>query len=116
MPGCRENNMRVGWAVVLLLGHLWVGCSTTGTSHGAASRSTLRNAAGGMFQVAMASPAEMAAHTVTSGAVQMDAFEALLLYAGLDNHGDVPPAGHPLSRDEAARVLGVLLRKPVTLA
>jgi hypothetical protein len=64
----------------------------------------------------MASPNEMTARTVASGAVRVDAFEALLAYAGLDNMGDLPPRGHPLTQDEAARLLGVLLRKPVTLA
>jgi hypothetical protein len=64
----------------------------------------------------MASPAEMAARTVASGAVRLDGFEALLVYAGLDNQRDLPPSGQPLTPDEAARLLGVLLRKPVTLA
>ncbi len=104
--------MRVGWGVLLLLVHLCIGC----LSDRAVSGSTLRNTAGGTLPVAMVSPAEVAARTVASGAVRVDAFESLLGYAGLDNHGDLPPAGHPLSRDEAARLLGVLLRKPVTLA
>jgi hypothetical protein len=66
-------------------------------------------------EVAMVSPAEMAVRVVASGAVQADAFEYLLLLAGLDNVHDEPPRGVPLTPQEAARVLALLLRKPVTL-
>jgi hypothetical protein len=64
----------------------------------------------------MVSPAEVAARTVARGAVQMDVFEALLVYAGVDNRWDLPPSGQPVAPNEAARLLGVLLGKPVTLA
>jgi hypothetical protein len=67
-------------------------------------------------EVAMVSPAEMAVRTVASGAVRVDAFEALLFSAGLDNIGDLPPRGGLLAPDEAARLLAALLKKPVTLA
>ncbi len=63
----------------------------------------------------MVSPAEMAVRAVASGARQADAFEYLLLLAGLDNVNDEPPRGAPLTPQEAARVLTVLLNKPVTL-
>jgi hypothetical protein len=66
-------------------------------------------------EVAMVSPADMAVRAVASGAVQVDAFEYLLALAGLDNADDKPPRGVPLTPREAARVLAVLLRKPVTL-
>ncbi|WP_395850102.1 hypothetical protein [Cystobacter fuscus] len=66
-------------------------------------------------EVAMVSPAEMAVRAVASGARQADAFEYLLLLAGLDNVNDEPPRGAPLTPPEAARVLAVLLNKPVTL-
>ncbi|ATB42063.1 hypothetical protein CYFUS_007539 [Cystobacter fuscus] len=66
-------------------------------------------------EVAMVSPAEMAVRAVASGARQADAFEYLLLLAGLDNVNDEPPRGAPLTPEEAARVLTVLLNKPVTL-
>ncbi|QRK07182.1 hypothetical protein JQX13_45250 [Archangium violaceum] len=66
-------------------------------------------------EVAMVSPAEMAVRAVASGAVQVDAFEHLLALAGLDNFNDLPPRGAPLSPQEAARVLTVLMNKPVTL-
>jgi HNH endonuclease len=64
----------------------------------------------------MVSPTGMASRTVASGIVRMDAFEALLVYAGLDNWGDLPSRGRSLTPAEAARLLGVLLSKPVTLA
>jgi hypothetical protein len=67
-------------------------------------------------EVAMVSPAEMAVRTVAGGLRRSDAFEALLVSAGLDNIGDLPPSGAPLTPDEAARLLAVLLRKPLTLA
>jgi hypothetical protein len=63
----------------------------------------------------MVSPAELAVRAVASGAVQVDAFEYLLLLAGLTHIDDVPPRGAPLTPPEAARVLEVLLNKPMTL-
>jgi hypothetical protein len=66
-------------------------------------------------EVTMVSPAEMAVRAVASGAVQVDAFEYLLGLAGLDNFNDLPPRGAPLSPQDAARMLTVLLNKPVTL-
>jgi restriction endonuclease fold toxin 5 of polymorphic toxin system len=66
-------------------------------------------------ELAMVSPAGMAVRAVASGARQVDAFEHLLLLAGLDNAHDEPPRGVPLTPQEAARVLAVLLTKPVTL-
>lgn len=66
-------------------------------------------------EVAMVSPAEMAVRAVASGARQADAFEYLLLLAGLDNVNDEPPRGAPLTPQEAARVLTVLMNKPMTL-
>ncbi|WP_395838069.1 hypothetical protein [Archangium violaceum] len=66
-------------------------------------------------EVAMVSPAELAVRAVASGAVQVDAFEYLLTLAGLDNFNDLPPRGAPLTPQEAARVLTVLMNKPVTL-
>jgi len=67
-------------------------------------------------QVAMMSPAGMAARTVTGGAVQVDAFEQLLAYAGLDELNGLPPPGAAFTPQQAAQVLAVLLRHPVTLA
>lgn len=118
--------MRLGWGVLLLLGHLWVGCSAhraggTLLQEGSPSFTgpneprRLHHGRDGT-KLAMVSPAEMAVRTVARGAERMDAFEALLLYAGLDNRWDLPPSGQPLTPGEAARLLGVLLGKPVTLA
>jgi hypothetical protein len=53
---------------------------------------------------------------VLGGLVQVDSFEDLLLLAGLEHVHDLPPRGAPLTPQEAARVLTVLLHKPVTLA
>jgi hypothetical protein len=50
-----------------------------------------------------------------SGMLKVDAFERLLVYAGLDPTGDLPPRANALTPEEAARTLALLLRKPVTL-
>ncbi len=55
-------------------------------------------------EVAMLSPVEMAMRAVASGTRQADAFEYLLLLAGLDNVNDAPPRGAPLTPQEAARI------------
>ncbi|HEX5754672.1 MAG TPA: hypothetical protein VFZ09_51285, partial [Archangium sp.] len=65
-------------------------------------------------EVAMVSPAQMAVRAVASGAVRVDAFEELLMLAGLDDFNDLPPRAAPLTPQEAARVLTVLMNKPVT--
>lgn len=67
-------------------------------------------------QLAMVSPSGMAMRAVPRGAVRVDAFESLLGYAGLDDWGEFPSRDEALSSEEAARLLSVLLRKPVTLA
>lgn len=67
-------------------------------------------------QLAMASPGGMAMRAVPGGAISVDAFESLLGLAGLEHWGEFPSRDEALSPEEAARLLAVLLRKPVTLA
>ncbi|HLM46949.1 MAG TPA: hypothetical protein VK458_23965 [Myxococcaceae bacterium] len=74
-----------------------------------------RNEHGPGLQVMLASPSGLAVRTVMRGAVQVDAFEELLALAGLDPVDGLPPRGVPLTPQEAARVLTVLLPKPVTM-
>ncbi len=50
-----------------------------------------------------------------SGLLKVDAFEKLLAYSGLDLTRDLPPRGGPLTPDAAARLLALLLYKPMTL-
>jgi hypothetical protein len=50
-----------------------------------------------------------------TGLLEVDAFEKLLVYAGLDPTEDLPLRVNPLTPDEAARVLALLLQRPVTL-
>jgi hypothetical protein len=52
---------------------------------------------------------------VATGAVRVDAFESLLVLAGLDDFNDLPPRGAVLTPEEAFRLLALLLNKPVTL-
>jgi hypothetical protein len=66
--------------------------------------------------VALAGAGETALRAVLGGLVQVDSFEDLLLLAGLEHVHDLPPRGAPLTPQEAARVLTMLLHKPVTLA
>jgi hypothetical protein len=47
--------------------------------------------------------------------VQVDAFEELLLYAGLSERGALPARESALTPEAATRLLALLLRKPVTL-
>jgi hypothetical protein len=50
-----------------------------------------------------------------TGLLEVDAFEKLLGYSGLDLTQDLPPRGRPLTPDTAARLLALLLHKPMTL-
>jgi hypothetical protein len=50
-----------------------------------------------------------------SGLLEVDAFERLLVYAGLEPTGELPPRTPSFTPKEAARVLGLLLEKPLTL-
>lgn len=52
---------------------------------------------------------------VKGALVEMDAFERLLVYAGLDNYNELPARQAPLTPEEAAALYDVLLDKPVTL-
>ncbi|HZH15126.1 MAG TPA: HNH endonuclease signature motif containing protein [Archangium sp.] len=105
------------WVALLLsTAVLATGCGTvTPPGHGALLGYSWSEHMQGT-RVAMVSPAEVAVRAVTSGAVQVDAFEELLALAGLENHNDELPRGARLTPHEAARMLAVLLRKPVTLA
>lgn len=47
--------------------------------------------------------------------VEVDAFEQLLLRAGLDNFNQLPPREADLTPEEAAELYDVLLTRPVTL-
>jgi hypothetical protein len=66
--------------------------------------------------LALVRPAEIAVRSVTGGAVAVDSFEELLTLAGLDDFNAMPPRAAPITPQAAARMLAVLLRKPVSLA
>ncbi|WP_241759102.1 Tox-REase-5 domain-containing protein [Pyxidicoccus parkwayensis] len=61
------------------------------------------------------SPAEIARQAVEMGLLEVDAFDRLLVFAGLDDTSVLPPRSRPFTPDDAARVLGLLLNKPLTL-
>jgi hypothetical protein len=50
-----------------------------------------------------------------TGLLEVDAFEKLLAYAGLEPTRELPLRVNRLTADEAARLLALLLQKPVTL-
>jgi len=49
------------------------------------------------------------------GLLEVDAFEALLALAGLEDRDPLPPRDAPLTPEDAARLLGLLGQRPVTL-
>ncbi|MBE4750441.1 hypothetical protein G4177_19930 [Corallococcus sp. ZKHCc1 1396] len=57
---------------------------------------------------------EVAVRAVDSGAVEADAFERLLVFAGLEPWDEMPLRESPLTTKQAERLLSVLLKKPVT--
>jgi hypothetical protein len=63
-----------------------------------------------------ASPRALVARAALSGLQRLDTFEEVLVLAGIDNAGELPPHEAPLSPEEAAALYDVLLDKPVTLA
>jgi len=58
---------------------------------------------------------DMGVLAAEAGLLEVDAFEKLLGYSGLDLTQDLPPRGRPLTPDAAARLLALLLHKPMTL-
>jgi len=61
-------------------------------------------------------PRALVARAVQGALHQGDAFEQVLLFAGIDNVGHLPPPEAPLTPEDAAELYDVLLEKPVTLA
>ncbi len=57
---------------------------------------------------------DLGALAVDSGLLGVDALDKLLVHAGLDAAEELPPRTRLLTPDDAARVLGLLLNKPVT--
>ncbi len=58
---------------------------------------------------------DMGVLAVENGLLEVDTFEKLLVHAGLDPTEDLPVRVNPFTPEEAARVLALLLQKPVTL-
>ncbi|WP_434347080.1 hypothetical protein ACN6A1_01645 [Myxococcus virescens] len=65
--------------------------------------------------VIAASPADMAVLAVETGMLEVDAFEKLLVLAGLGDTDVLPPRVNPFPPEEAARLLALLVETPVTL-
>jgi len=65
--------------------------------------------------VIAASPADMAVLAVETGMLQVDAFEKLLVLAGLGDTDVLPSRGTPFTPEAATRLLALLVETPVTL-
>ncbi|CAM4527524.1 MULTISPECIES: SitA3 family lipoprotein polymorphic toxin [Myxococcus] len=65
--------------------------------------------------VIAASPADMAVLAVETGMLEVDAFEKLLVLAGLGDTDVLPPRVNPFTPEEADRLLALLVETPVTL-
>jgi hypothetical protein len=103
--------MRWGWSLLLACAAV-AGCASAPTTPD--SDGTLRYGVGSRQRgrlVAMASPTNLSARA----AVKLDAFEQLLVAAGLDSANALPPHAEDLTADGAARLLALLLKRPVTL-
>jgi hypothetical protein len=61
-------------------------------------------------------PLRMVTHAALGGFQRMDAFEQVLLLAGLEYTDEVPPSEEELTPEDAAALYEALLDKPVTLA
>jgi Restriction endonuclease fold toxin 5 len=61
-------------------------------------------------------PRGVVASAVMGGIVRLDAFERVLLLAGVDNFQALPAREAPLTPEDAAALYEVLLEKPATLA
>ncbi|NNC04962.1 hypothetical protein HJC10_19145 [Corallococcus exiguus] len=66
-------------------------------------------------EAARSTRGQVAARAVLHGTEEADAFERLLMLAGLDPGDELPLRASALTPTQAARLLSVLLKKPVTL-
>ncbi|NBD09735.1 hypothetical protein [Corallococcus silvisoli] len=66
-------------------------------------------------QAARSTRAQVAEQAAIHGTAEADAFERLLVLAGLDPWDELPLRASALTPTQAARMLSVLLKKPVTL-
>jgi hypothetical protein len=131
------------WLAMVAAAWLSTGCATLAPLHGSGGASepashvpraiTLQRGSGGLQPLAGADerlrrrrsariPAgtavdvgDMGVLAAETGLLEVDAFEKLLVYAGLDPTEDLPLRVNPLTPEEAARVLALLLQMPVTL-
>ncbi|RKH54748.1 hypothetical protein D7W81_37760 [Corallococcus aberystwythensis] len=65
--------------------------------------------------VLIGSPDEQTRQAVELGLLEVDAFEKLLLRAGLEDLDDLPVRRNPFTPEDAVEVLNRLMEKPVTL-
>ena len=65
--------------------------------------------------VYVATPNDMAVLAVETGMLEVDAFERLLVLAGLGGVDVLPPRVNPFTLEEAERLMALLVQTPVTL-
>jgi hypothetical protein len=136
MQGCQKVHVRrwVQWALVVALVMALPGCRTVSGPPlgGRAAHEAMRYRpatpqpsadAAARQQAAQArstpsgrtGPRALVARAALGGLREQDAFEHVLLRAGLEHSEELPPREVPLSPEEAAGLYEVLLDKPVTL-
>ncbi|QRK09220.1 hypothetical protein JQX13_03415 [Archangium violaceum] len=97
----RQGKWRHTSMLALVLLVLLTGCATGRGEH-------LDRGGGG--------PASLAPQLAQGRLVEMDGFEALLLRAGVNDPGLLPPGDEDFTPEDAAELYDVLLSRPVTLA
>jgi hypothetical protein len=90
---------------------LLTGCATTGRPP-----SSARPERGEHLDLGGGGPAPLPPSLVQGRLVESDGFEALLIRAGVDDSGLLPPRETDFTPEDAAELYDVLLSRPVTLA
>ena len=121
--------MRVG-VVALLAALLMVGCAGVETSSTRGNSRTFRQSAEGnsgqtlrqrqpvrmpVGTVILTSPGKVSRQALEMGLLDVDAFEKLLVRAGIEDVDELPLRRNPFTPDDAVEVLGRLMEEPVTL-
>ena len=105
--------------VLLCLGLLFAGCTGVETPAGRGGSRVLRQRShSGRLPPGTAlltSPGEHSRQALELGLLDLDAFETLLVRAGLEDVDGLPLRRNPFTPEDALEVLGRLMEKPMTL-
>src|SRR5262245_41615864 len=101
---------------LMALGGGCVSVETAATPKKVSSPSSMTVPATARVHIIQAAWPGEAARVVTGSVVMLDAFEGLLVQAGLDGIDQLPPRDRTLDREGATRLLALLLDKPLPLS